>query len=333
MIDCLSNPNWINPQIDFLLFLQNIRIGHFDIFDKFFLSITIFGEFWLPMLICSIVYWCIDFRAGLYLFSIAGFNSVLTHFFKMVACVYRPWILSDKIHPSELAVPFAKGYSFPSGHSAMSCSILGGLAYLLRRKKLICTLLICLVLLIGFSRLWLGVHTPQDVICGLLIGVVSIFVVNKIINWAEEEPNRYLRIAIPMNIIVILMLIYIRYFNTYRMDYVSGELLVNPEKSLYSTIAISGFLLGMLNGCILCRKFFPYNPKEFSLKNRILIGLIGGLFIVLGLREIVQHIFILNELPLKIGFLCLFITGLFITLIYPMIFQYFCKKSSKEPNA
>ena len=41
MIDVLSSPEWINPQIDFLLFLQNLRIGHFEAFDKFFLSVTI----------------------------------------------------------------------------------------------------------------------------------------------------------------------------------------------------------------------------------------------------------------------------------------------------
>ena len=31
MIDCLSNPEWIKPQMDFLVFLQNIRINNFEI--------------------------------------------------------------------------------------------------------------------------------------------------------------------------------------------------------------------------------------------------------------------------------------------------------------
>ncbi len=320
MIDFLSNPNWINPQIDFLLFLQNIRVGHFDIFDKFFLSITVFGEFWLPTLICAIVYWCIDFKAGMYLISLCGFNSILTHFFKMIACVYRPWVLSDKIHPSELAVPFAKGYSFPSGHSAMSSSVLGGLAYLLKQKKFICILLIGLVFLIGFSRLWLGVHTPQDVICGLLIGFSLIFIANKIINWAEIKPDRYLFITLITNILVLFILIYIRYFNTYRMDYISGELLVNPAKTIYSTTVTYAYILGVLNGCFLCRRFFPFNPKNTSIKNRIIIGIIGGLFIIFALRNIVWY-FIMNVTPLKLAFPAMFFTGIFITLIYPMIFK------------
>ena len=320
MIDCLSNPSWLNPQIDFLLFLQNIRIAQPEFIDKFFLSITIFGEFWLPTLICAIVYWCIDFKAGLYLFTLEGFNSVITHFLKMLACVYRPWVLSDKIHPSKLAVPFAKGYSFPSGHSAMSSSVLGGTAFILRRKPIICILLICLILLIGFSRLWLGVHTPQDVVCGLLIGLASIFIVDRIINYAEKRQNRYIILAFILNITVALILLYICRFNTYRTDYVSGELLVNPAKSIYSTVVIYGYLLGLLNGAFLCRRFFPFDPHKTTIKNRITIGIIGSIFIVAGLKNIVGYI-IMNELPTKIVFLAMFITGLFITLLYPIIFK------------
>ena len=112
MIDCLSNPDWLRPQIDLLLFLQNYRISCSDIIDKSFLSITVFGEYWLPTIICAITYWCIDFRAGIYLFGLEGLNVLIAHFLKMLACVYRPWVLSDKIHPSELAIPFAKDGHF-----------------------------------------------------------------------------------------------------------------------------------------------------------------------------------------------------------------------------
>ena len=319
MIDCLSNPEWINPQINFLLFLQNLRIGHFEYFDKFFLSITIFGEFWLPTLICAITYWCIDFRAGIYLFSLEGINVIFAHLLKMIACVYRPWVLSNEIQPSELAVPFAKGYSCPSGHSAMSSSVVGGTAYLLRKKKLICVLLICLILLIGFSRMWLGVHTPQDVLFGLTIGLILIFAVNKIIDWAENNTNRYLYLAGIINIFAILALIYIKYFNSYRIDYVDGELLVNPQKSIYVTFAVYAFVLGLLNGCFICRKYFPFNPKETSVKNRVIRGLIGGVGIIAILKFIVEYI-IMNGLSLTTACPAMFVTGIFITLIYPIIF-------------
>ena len=325
MIECLSNPSWINPQIDCLLFLQNIRLGHLECLDKFFLSITIFGEFWLPTLICAITYWCIDFRAGVYLFTLEGFNVLLTHFFKMLACVYRPWILNSSLHPSELAVPYAKGYSFPSGHSAMTSSVVGGVAYLVRNRKLLCILLICLILLVGFSRLWLGVHTPQDVVCGLLTGLVLIFAVNSLINWAEKDKNRYLYIAGIVNILAILALIYVDFFNTYRIDHVSGELLVNPQKSIYVTFVVYGFALGLLNGIFLTGRFFPFNPKDGSLKNKIFRGIFGVIMLILLLKYTLEYVFI-NIISLKFAVLIMFSIGLFVTLIYPIIFSKFIKR-------
>ena len=327
MIECLSDPNWINPQIDFLLFLQNLRIGHFDIFDKFFLSITTFGVFLLPTLICAITYWCIDFRAGIYLFGLESVNALLAHFFKMLACVYRPWVLSDKIQPSALAIPFAKGYSFPSGHSAMSSSVLGGLAYILRKKKLLCILLICLILLVGFSRLWLGVHTPQDVFCGLLIGLTLIFAMNKIIDWAEENPNRYLYLLGIINIFAILAVIYIYCFNTYRIDYINGVLLVNPQKSIYTTCVVYGYILGLINGCFVCRRFFPFNPKDASVKVRIWRGIIGSLALIAVLKFVLEYI-IMNNLQLRYGIPVMFAAGIFITLVYPIIFNNLKKKNN-----
>ena len=324
MIECLSNPSWINPQVDCLLFLQNFRIGHLEALDKFFLSITIFGEFWLPTLICAITYWCIDFKSGIYVFSLESSNILLTHFFKMLACVYRPWILNNSLHPSELAVPFAKGYSFPSGHSAMASSIIGGVAYLVRNKKWLCATLIGLILLIGFSRLWLGVHTPQDVICGLSIGLILIFAINSLINWAEQNKNRYLYIAGIVNILALLALIYVDFFNSYRIDYVSGELLVNPQKSIYVTSVVYGYALGLINGCFLCRRFFPFNPKEGTLKNKIIRGIIGTILLLLLLKFVLEYI-IMNTLSMKIAISIMFIMGLFVTLIYPVIFKKFQK--------
>ena len=320
MIDCLSNPDWLAPQIDCLLFLQNIRIEQPLIFDKFFLSITIFGEFWLPTLVCAIVYWCIDFRAGIYLFSLESFNIFLAHFFKMLACVYRPWVLDSRIHPSELAVPFAKGYSFPSGHSAMSSSTLGGVAFLTRRNKILPIFLVLLILMIGFSRLWLGVHTPQDVVCGLTMGLILVFAVNPIINWAEKDDKRYMYMLGIINILVILALVCVYFFNTYRVDYVAGEILIDPQKLKYVTVVVYGFSLGLINGCYLCRRYCPFDPKTVSVKNRIVRGIVGGISLILLLKFTLGYI-VFNMVPLKFGVAAMFMCGIFVTLIYPLMFS------------
>ncbi len=319
MLECFSNPCWINPQIDFLLLLQNIRIEHFESLNKLFLSITILGELWLPTLICAITYWCIDLRAGLYLFTLASCNSIITHFAKMLACVYRPWILSDKMCPVSEAVAFAKGYSFPSGHTAMSSSVLGGVAFLQRHKILRCLSIIFLILLVGFSRLWLGVHTPQDVLFGLLTGLILVFIANTVINWAEKDKNRYLYLLGFINIFAIFALVFVCYFNSYKMDYVNGELLVNPLKQIYTMVVCSGFALGLINGAFICRRFFPFNPKKSSLKKRIIRGLVGGILLISILRGVLQPIFF-NIISFKLALIYSFLIGISITLIYPIIF-------------
>ena len=319
MIDCLSNPAWISPQIDFLLFLQNIRLGNLEIFDKFFLSVTVFGEYWLPTVLCAIVYWCIDFKAGIYLFTLESSNVILSHLFKMVACVYRPWVLDSRIQPSELAVPFAKGYSFPSGHSAMSASVFGGVAYLLRSKKVLALLLIGLVLLVGFSRMWLGVHTPQDVICGLLIGFVLVFAINPIIDWAEKDKNRYLYLLGVINILVILALIFISCFNTYRMDYVDGEILVDPKGVIYHTFILCAYGLGLINGCFLCRRFCPFSPADVSVKQRVIRGIVGAVGIVIMMQFIFEYT-VMNKINYVTAIIMMFLIGISVTLFYPLIF-------------
>ncbi len=325
MIECLSNPDWIKPQIDFLIYLQNIRVNCSDIYDKFFLSITVIGEFWLPTLICAIVYWCIDFKAGIYLFSLEGFNKLFAYLFKMLACVYRPWILDSRIHPSPLAIPYATGYSFPSGHSAMSSSVLGGCAYLLKHKVW-SIVLICLVLLVGFSRLWLGVHSPQDVIFGLLLGFSLVFILPFVIEWAEKDKNRYILLTVLTDILVFIALIYIYFYNTYRMDYVAGQLLVNPQHLKDDALITFAYSLGLINGCFLCAKVSPFNPKEMSLKQRIIIGAVGSAGVIILIKFAFKYVLLSDLQPYYASFLA-FLIGLTITLIYPVIFTKLSRKS------
>jgi len=320
MIEFLTNNSWLSPQIDFLLFLQNLRVSHFSMFDNFFLSVTIIGEFWLPLTICAIVYWCIDFKSGIYLFSLSSFNVYFAHLIKMIACVYRPWVLSDKIKPVQKAIALAAGYSFPSGHSSQASAILGGLAFLLRKKVLISILLILYVLLVGFSRMWLGVHTPQDVVVGFLIGFSLVFVTNFIINWAEKNKDRYLYLFSAVNLLIILALIYICYFNTYPSDFVNGELLVNTRHSIQTVVFCYGNISGLLSGLFLCRRFFPFNPKDVSIKRRLIRGIIGATIIIISFKFGVINLFC-KECDFKIVYFFSFLEGFFVTAIYPLIFS------------
>ena len=77
MLNFLSDSNWLAPQVDFLLYLQGLREQQYGyLLNNFFLSITSFAEFWVPTVLCSIIYWCIDSKKGLYMFTVCGFSVV-----------------------------------------------------------------------------------------------------------------------------------------------------------------------------------------------------------------------------------------------------------------
>jgi undecaprenyl-diphosphatase len=75
-------------------------------------------------------------------------------------------------------------YSFPSGHSLASCCFFAGLAAILsgrvksrRARTLIWIAASIMFLLIGLSRIYLGVHYPTDVIAGFSAALIWIVVV------------------------------------------------------------------------------------------------------------------------------------------------------------
>ena len=81
------------------------------------------------------------------------------------------------------------GYSFPSGHSMVSMAFYGLLIYLIYKKvnnkylkNSLIILLSIIILLIGLSRIYLGVHYTSDVLAGFLLGISYLIIFISIIN-------------------------------------------------------------------------------------------------------------------------------------------------------
>lgn len=123
-----------------------------------------------------------DIRASLVmLFSVGGasvLNVVLKHIFMRT----RPH-LWDRA--------FEHGYSFPSGHSMVSIAFILALTFVLWHSKCrnwIISLGTVFMLIVGFSRLYLGVHFPTDVITGYLIA--GLWTVTVIYMFKTQTINR-----------------------------------------------------------------------------------------------------------------------------------------------
>jgi undecaprenyl-diphosphatase len=108
--------------------------------------------------------------------------------------------LFDRERPLVPLLEEARGLSFPSGHALMSVTFYGLLIYIvfknvknpLLRTTLI-TLLLALILTIGFSRIYLRVHYASDVIAGFCVGllwlVICVAVLNKLEKYSQRKVN------------------------------------------------------------------------------------------------------------------------------------------------
>ena len=91
-------------------------------------------------------------------------------------------IIVKRERPDYLRMVMEKSYSFPSGHAMISVLFFGSIIYLvnkhnLKYKKLITFSLSTFILLIGISRIYLGVHYLTDVVGGYLLGFIVLFLI------------------------------------------------------------------------------------------------------------------------------------------------------------
>lgn len=226
--------------IEYLLFLQDFRNAINDAWTPFLEGLSLFAVTYLIM-IPVFVYWAIDKRCGLYTLAsyyvCCGVNAVV----KLTACIYRPWVRDSRVLPAGNAIETAGGYSFPSGHTATAGPIYGGLAASAWKwNKVVSVVCVALVLLTGFSRNYLGVHTPQDVLVGLLESALWLLVVARVFKFLEKHPEGERWFLLALFVFGWLAIAYVT-LKPYPMTYVDGKLLVDPQKMMndgYGDVAL-----------------------------------------------------------------------------------------------
>ena len=308
---------WLSWQIDYLLFLQNFRDVSHHIFDRFFEIITLFGEVTIPIMIICLLYWVINKKAGIYVLWAYLFGFIAMTIAKTTACIYRPWILNCRVHPVPEAIPAATGYSFPSGHTAGAVTIWGGLASYYWNNKIFRYICFTIITLVMISRNYLGVHTPQDVIVGFITSLFMLYIAKKSIDYSYNKKNNDIITVLGVLLISLLVIFYISH-KGYPIHYLFGKILYDPSSMIMENIMKFGFLAGSFIGWLTEKRFVDFNPIDCSLLKKVLIYLIG-----MGSVILFTHV----ELPYFTHFvsktIMLFISGLFITCLYPYCIKKF----------
>ena len=270
--------------LDYLIFLQSVRLDWGG--ELFFKLTSAIVTSPLTAAIPAILFWCINKNAGLFILFNATCGRALNELIKGTLCVYRPWIKDAALIPSAEAMEKASSFSFPSGHTQFVTAVYGGFAFFYR-NTLPQLLFPCaaIILLVAFSRNFLGMHTPQDVLVSIAYSVGFFFAAEKIFAWIGRDEGRRFFFFI-VGLITVATIFAFLYFKPYPEDFLNGKVIVDPLVARADSFDALGFGLAFFLGWFLEQKFinFKTNVAPKIRLRRILIG-----FAVLGVIAVVAY--------------------------------------------
>ena len=171
--------------MDILYALEKIRT---PFWNGVMSAVTQLGGEVIFIVAAVVVFWCVSKWEGYYLMTIAFCGTVLNQFLKLICRVPRPWVRDPNFTIVESARAEATGYSFPSGHTQNAIGLFGGMARWGGRRWVRLGLT-ALALVIAFSRMYLGVHTPADVGVSLVLAAALVLGLYPLMRRAQEKPR------------------------------------------------------------------------------------------------------------------------------------------------
>lgn len=183
--------------MDILYALEKIRT---PFWNGVMSAVTQLGGEVIFIVAAVVVFWCVSKWEGYYLMTIAFCGTVLNQFLKLICRVPRPWVRDPNFTIVESARAEATGYPFPSGHTQNAIGLFGGMARWGGRRWVRLGLT-ALALVIAFSRMYLGVHTPADVGVSLVLAAALVLGLYPLMRRAQEKP-RYMGYVLAAMLVV-----------------------------------------------------------------------------------------------------------------------------------
>lgn len=301
----------------FLYWLETIRV---PVLNEIMLGITNLGDEIAFLVVALLLMWCVDKRTAYYVLSVGFLGTIANQFMKLWFRVPRPWVLDEKFTILEQAREGASGYSFPSGHTQSSVGTFGAIAYITKNKALryICLLV---VVLVPFSRMYLGVHTPLDVTVAAAMAGLLIFGLKPLILGKNER-------VFPMflGIMVAVAIGFLCFVELYPFPAdIDPHNMTSGLKNAYTLL---GSLLGLVAVYIVDTKWLHFPTKAVWWAQ--IIKVILGLGLVLIVKSCLRA-------PLEATFGALigrsvryFFIVIVAGIVWPLSFRWFSKFGSKE---
>lgn len=306
-------------QLQFLHLLEGLRN---PVFDAFFSLITHLGGETGLIVIALICYWCADKKNAHYLFLVGFVGTTVNQFLKLVFHIPRPWVLDPTLSPIENAIEGAGGFSFPSGHTQSSVGLFGALARLTKGRVFrgIC---IAICVIVPFSRMYLGVHTPMDVFVSVLVALALVFLMQPLIDRAWGNRRRMLLLLGGVTVLSVAQLLFVSCFPF--APEVLGE---NVDSAYKNACTLLGAQLGLIVIYLADELWLHFETKATPVGQVLKVAIGGALAFALkaGLKAPLQAVFGVGTEALPRYFLLVLFAG----LVWPLSFRFFATLGAKK---
>lgn len=249
---------------------------------------TFLGKIEFYMLFITFVYWTVDAGLGYRVFMVLLSTDILGVALKQLLHQPRPYWIGDV----KLLSSGETSYGIPSTHASDSLSVWGYMATRLKKRWLWITA-VALVFLISYSRLHLGVHFPQDILGGWVLGLVVLFLFLKydksVSAWMKSRSsNNQIGIGFAISILFIVIGLLVNTLTASSFDPNSWAQYATEARSLTHYFTLAGAFFGALAGYVLMKSGAQFSTMgSWNLRLvRYLVGMVGVVVAMYGLDSV-----------------------------------------------
>lgn len=288
-------------EVEIIKRIQTVRSGFLD---AVFTGITQLGDELFFILIAAVVFWCFDKRFGYKLINVYFIGSCAVEGMKALVKRPRPYTHSG----IKSVTDPTGGWSFPSGHSHSIANLSTQLSGKVQKTYGYIVASVVMVL-VAFSRMYLGQHFLTDVIVGLALGVALATVLSMLFELLKDKEEYLVLGVAPVCLIVLLILV-----------------ITGAHKSAGNVLKVLGAYIAVSVGYYFEKKYVRCNMKNkwyFQI-----LKVVIGLALTLAVKEGFK-LFLPKSIPLLYNFLRYLMVGLVAVLGAPALFKV-CKLSPPE---
>lgn len=305
--------------MELLYALESIRT---PVLNKIMALVTNLGGESVFIAAGIIVFWCLSKQCGYYMMTVGFAGTILNQFLKLLFRIPRPWVQDPNFTIVESARAEATGYSFPSGHTQNAFATLGAPARFYKNTA-VRIVLVLLIALTAFSRMYVGVHTPLDVGVSLIIGTILVFVIYPFFRDMDENPKK---VYIIFGVFIAMAAAFVMFVELY--DFPADIDQGNYASGLKNAYLILFCSVGLLLTFIVDRKYVHFPTKAVWWAQ--IIKVVVGLGILMGLKAVLKApllaLFGGHSVAHGVRY---FIVILFAGILWPMTFKYFARLGKK----